>query len=44
MEYKGYTIEYNIYHKGEYTVFFDGDDIWFTSENEAKQFIDEITM
>ena len=43
MEYKGYVIEFNIYHQNEYTVQFGGDDIWFTSEEEAKQFIDEMT-
>ncbi len=42
--YKGYVIEYNLYGKGEFTVQFDGDDIWFTSIQEAKEFIDEITV
>jgi len=44
MEYKGYFIEYNIYGKNEYTVQFFGDDYWFSTEKEAKDFIDrEIT-
>ncbi len=44
MEYKGYFIEYNIYGKSEYTVQFCGDDYWFSTEKEAKDFIDrEIT-
>lgn len=42
MEYKDYTIEFNIYGKNEYTVYFDGDDIWFDSEAEAKEFIDSV--
>lgn len=41
--YKGYNIEYNFYGKNEYTVQYQGDDIWFKSEKEAKDFIDEIT-
>ena len=41
MEYKGYYIEYNLYGKGEYTVQFCGDDFWFTTEKEAKDFIDK---
>lgn len=41
IEYKGYSIDYNIYGKGEYTVqTWDGEDNWFTSEEEAKSFID----
>lgn len=44
MAYKGYFIEYNIYGSGEWTVQFEGDDIWFPTEAEAKEFIDELTM
>lgn len=43
MIYKGYSIEFNIYGQNEYTVEFEGDDVWFTSLSEAKQFIDSIT-
>jgi hypothetical protein len=41
MEYKGFYIEYNIYGKGEYTVQVCGDDVWFTTEQDAKDFIDQ---
>lgn len=41
-EYKGYYIESNFYGEGEYSVQYDGDDIIFQSEAEAKAFIDEI--
>lgn len=41
--YKGYDIEYNFYGKGEYTVQYDGDDVWFKSKAEAKKFIDDVT-
>lgn len=40
IEYKGFNIEYNAYGKSEYTVFLDGDDIWFESLSGAKQAID----
>ena len=40
--YKGYEISYNFYGNGEYTVFYDGDDVWFRSEKAAKDFIDGI--
>ena len=40
--YKGYFIEYNFYGMGEYTVQYDGDDIEFTTEAEARHFIDLI--
>lgn len=42
MTHKGYDISYNFYGIGEYTVFYGGDDIWFTTEQEAKDFIDTI--
>ena len=40
--YKGYGIDYNVYGKGEYTVQYCGDDFWFKTEAEAKEFIDDI--
>jgi len=43
MEYKGYYIEYNFYGKGEYTVQYEGDDVWFNTIKEAKEFIDLAT-
>ena len=36
--YKGYEIE--IFGSG-FTVFFEGDEIYFNTEEEAKAFIDE---
>ena len=42
--YKGYAIEKNLYGQGEYTVQVSGDDLWFSSEEEARQAIDEIIM
>lgn len=41
-EYKGYYIEYNIYGQKEYTVQYDGDDVFFQTEQEAKDFIDRL--
>lgn len=41
-EYKGYYIEYNIYGQKEYTVQYDGDDVFFKTEQEAKDFIDRL--
>lgn len=41
-KYKGYYIEFDIYGSGEYTVQYDGDDVWFTTLDEAKAFIDEV--
>lgn len=35
-------ITYNFYGRGEYTVQYMGDDIFFDTEEEAKQFIEEI--
>ena len=43
MEYKGYFIEVGFYGEGEITVQYCGDDIWFKSVEEAKEFIDQIT-
>ena len=40
--YKGHWIEFDYYGKGEYTVFHDGDDVWFATEEGAKKFIDQI--
>lgn len=42
-EYKDYSIEYNFYGEGEYSVQYCGDDVIFRTEDEAKAFIDEIT-
>ena len=42
-EYKGYNIEYNFYNQNEYTVQYQGDDVWFDNKEAAKKFIDEIT-
>lgn len=42
-EYKGYSIEYNFYGEGEYSVQYCGDDVVFNTEQEAKDFIDEVT-
>lgn len=39
--YKGYAIEKDFYGNGEYTVQFEGDDVVFKTEEEAKKFIDE---
>ena len=41
-DYNGYVIEYNLYKRSEYTVQFEGEDIWFDSEQEAKDFIDSL--
>lgn len=41
-DYRGYLIEYNLYGAHEYTVVYDGDDIWFNSYSEATNFIDEM--
>lgn len=40
MEYKGYYIECNFYGHGEFTVQYCGDDVFFRTEKEAKNFID----
>lgn len=44
MIYKGYSIEFNIYGQNEYTVEFEGDDVWFTSLSEAKRFVDRNSL
>ena len=44
VEYKGYIIEYNVYGKGEWSVFVTGDDIICESLEGAKNFIDGLTM
>lgn len=40
IEYKGYTIEKGLYGLNYYTVQYDGDDLVFKTETEAKRFID----
>ena len=42
VEYKGYTVEYNFYGNGEYSVQYDGDDVIFNTAEEAKDFIDSV--
>lgn len=42
-EYKGFYIEFDFYGEGEYSVQFEGDDLMFRSEAEAKDFIDSVT-
>ena len=41
--YKGYQIEKDFYNNISFTVQYQGDDLVFDSEEEAKKFIDEIT-
>ena len=41
-QYKGHRIEFNVYNSGEYTVYHEGDDVWFDTEIEARKFIDQI--
>lgn len=41
--YKGYGIDFNIYGDNGYSVHYCGDDILFSTIEEAEQFIDEIT-
>ena len=41
--YRGYGIDYNIYGTDEYSILFNGGDFIFSTIDEAKQFIDEIT-
>lgn len=46
MEYKGYTIDHDFYKfmsGDKVTVFCEGEDFIFDTEQEAKDFIDEIT-
>lgn len=40
---KGYGIDYNIYGGGEFSVQVNGDDVMFKTEQEARDFIDEVT-
>ena len=42
IEYKGYYIETNFYGDGEITVQYCGDDIYFPTIQEAKDFIDDM--
>lgn len=42
IKYKDMLIEYDFYNHGEYTVQYQGDDIWFDTLDAAKKFIDEI--
>ena len=42
IEYKGYYIEYNLYGEHEYTVQYCGDDLVFTTEQAARDFINRI--
>ena len=39
---KGYGIDYNIYGGGEFSVQVDGDDVMFKTEQEAKDFINDL--
>lgn len=43
IEYKGYYIETNFYGENEISVQYCGDDIIFSTIQEAKEFIDDIT-
>ena len=38
VECNGFYIEYNVYGRGEYTVFYCGDDLWFDTFEEAEKF------
>lgn len=40
--YKGYDIDFDVYGQEEYTVFFEGDDLYFNTLSEAKSFIDSM--
>ncbi len=42
INYKGFCIEYNLYDEDEYSVQYCGDDAIFWTEEEAREFIDEI--
>lgn len=42
IEYKGYVIEKDFYGLGEYSVQVEGDDVMFTSVEDAKKFIDDL--
>ena len=36
ISYKGYDIDFNVYGQNEYTVWFEGDDIYFLASSEKK--------
>lgn len=42
IKYKDYYIEYDFYGENEYSVQYCGDDVIFTTEKEAKEFIDSL--
>lgn len=42
-EYKGHYISFDLYGNNEYTVQYCGDDIYFRTEKDAKEFIDSIS-
>lgn len=42
ISYKGYDIDFDVYGQEEYTVFFEGDDLYFNTLSEAKSFIDSM--
>ncbi len=40
--YRDYAIDFNVYGESEYTVQYDGEDVWFNSYDDAAAFIDSI--
>lgn len=42
LNYKGWTFDYNVYGRNEYTIQVDGDDIYFKSLKDVHKFIDEM--
>ena len=42
-EYKGLYIEHDFYGRGEWTVQYCGDNVTFFTEQEARDFVDEVT-
>ena len=40
--YKEFVVEYNLYGQREYTVQYNGDDLWFNTPEEANAFIDSV--
>ena len=44
ISYKRTDIIYNFYGRKEYTVFFEGDDVWFNTLDAAKAFIDKMEV
>lgn len=42
MDYKDYSITFNLYGMNEYSVQYCGDDLIFDTEIAAKQFIDSL--